>query len=665
MRRFGVLGSTLLALATAATMATAAVGLAAILAPSAMAAPFTSPDGLWTWSRPLPHGYPANSISAPAPGQLFVASSVSDFLTTAGSVSDLLATTDGGANWTWSRTSAVSGFATPDGVQFVSATEGWAWGGDTTGKDEMLLHTTDAGTTWQASLTIPAPRGGPVMVRFAGPLSGWVVNAADYENFVLYTTSDGGQTWSGPLTVPDGDGNSFAALAPQGAGKAVVFETVYSAGYANGDIVGTSVVRTTDGGATWLRPTTLKGADIHDASFSSADVGWAGGDSWLWRTADGGASWHKVRRLSYPDVTVTGDGIWAISGLIGRWVPNQALHSADGGATWQVVPGLVGTRVAFSDRLDGWSVAGATYRHTTNGGKTWHRVTPASRPGVSSLAAVAGETVWGAAGPVIKSSDGGRHWRYTTKRRMSAVAAVSARQAWAVGRKGLVLHTSDGGHHWTLQPSAASVNLRDVFFFDAKHGWASGGNTLLRTVDGGRHWTHSRTAIPGSVSQMDFADAVHGIALLSAATRPFGFLVTSNGGRTWTMEHLPVSSDLPSAVIMLDSSHALITAWPGSGDVSHSWTSADSGKTWQRGADVPGAALIDRYVSIARSGSLLCAVSSFGSVATSSNDGATWSYDDTPAGYGMSSVQFVGSDTLMIAGGLGVLTRNLTTAPLP
>ena len=659
MHRFGVLGSILLALATAA----AAVGLAATLAPPATATPFTSPDGLWTWSRPLPHGYPANSISAPAPGELFVASSVSDFLTTAGSASDLLATTDGGANWTWSRTSAVPGFATPDGVQFVSPTEGWAWGGDTTGKDEMLLHTTDAGTTWQSSLTIPAPQERSATVRFAGPLSGWVVTG--YNNFTLHTTTDGGQTWSGPLTVPDGDGNDFAALAPQGAGNAVVFETVYSAGYSNGDIVGTSVVRTTDGGATWLTPTTLKGADIHDASFSSANVGWAGDDSWLWRTTDGGASWHKLRRLSYPDVTVTCDGIWAISGLIGRSVPNQALHSADGGATWHVVPGVVGTRVAFADPLDGWSVAGATYRHTTDGGKTWHLVTPASRPGVGSLVAVAGETVWGAAGRVIKSNDGGRHWRYTTKRRTSAVAAVSARQAWAVGRKGLVLHTSDGGHRWTVQPSAVTVNLHVVFFVDARHGWASGGNTLLRTVDGGRHWTHSRTAITGVVSQLDFADAGHGIALLSAANRRFGFLVTSSGGRTWTMKHLPISTDLPSAVIMLDSSHALITAWPGGGDVSHSWMSADSGKTWQRGADVPGAALIDRYVSIARSGSLLCAVSSFGSVATSSNDGATWSYDDTPAGYGMNSVQFVGSDTVMIAGGLGVLTRNLTTAPLP
>jgi hypothetical protein len=50
---------------------------------------------------------------------------------------------------------------------------------------------------------------------------------------------------------------------------------------------------------------------------------------------------------------------------------------------------------------------------------------------------------------------------------------------------------------------------------------------------------------------------------------------------------------------------------------------------------------------------------------TSRDDGATWSYDGAPSGDGLTSVQFVGTDTLMIAGFYGVLTRNLTTAPLP
>ncbi len=550
------------------------------------------------------------------------------------------------------------------GVQFVSATEGWAWGPDTTLENEMLLHTTDSGATWQSNLTVPAEPGW-LLVRFAGPLSGWVV--APYgDGSTLYHTTDSGQTWSAPLDAPSGDNSLFGTLAPQGGQRALLMETVWSTGSDNGEIVGTQMWRTTDGGATWSAPTMVRGgADIGNATFSSATKGWAtgeswpSGDSWLWGTTNGGVTWHKVRRApGVASVTTVGNDVWVVGG--------GALHSSDGGKTWKTLPRLTGT-VSFSDPSNGWIVDGATYSCTTDGGKTWQQVTPAAPPGgtaVSGLAAVAGGTVWGTTGCVIRSTDGGQHWRITMKRKVAAVAAVSARRAWAVGRKGLVIHTSDGGHHWTRQRSGVTVNLRDVFFVDARHGWASGGNMLLRTVDGGRHWAHRREAIGAlsTIAHLDFADARHGIALTNTVSGVI--LVTSDGGRTWAKTRLPISKDLPRAVTVEDASHALIIAHAFRGCYpAASFTSNDGGQTWQPGADLP---ISDSNVSIARSGSLLCAVCAVGpGVATSRDDGATWSYDGAPTGGGLTSVQFVGSDTLMIGGSLGIMTRNLTTAPLP
>ena len=637
----------LLLLALAVAVIATATG--AILAAPAGAAPFTSPDGLWTWSRPLPHGYPGYSISAAAPGELFAVTSVGE----------VLATTDGGASWGWSRTSAVSGFAGPQDIQFVSATEGWTWGSDTTGNNGMLLRTTDEGTTWQASLTMPSLL--PLAVRFSGPATGWVVGSDAGQTTtlgqVLYTTTDGGQTWNAPVAIPQDDNTTFAAFAPQGGPRAVLLETLWSTGAGNGDIVGTRVYRTTDGGATWLAPTLLKGVDLGHAAFSSATKGWATDGSWLWRTTNGGASWHKVHRApGYASVTTVGNAVWVVNGSV--------LHSSDGGKTWKTLRGLSISCISFSDPLNGWAADGATYLRTTDGGRTWQHVTPAPKPWgtrVSSLAAVGGETVWGAAGRVIRTTDGGQHWRFATKRRVRALAAVSARQAWAVGPKGLIIHTADGGHHWKLQPSGVNVGLGDVFFLDARHGWAGGGRTLLRTIDGGRHWTHTHEAIGAlaSVAQLDFADARHGIALTS--TNSGVILVTNNGGRTWAKTRLPVSSDRPTAVTMEDASHALIITYSFvSLHPTTTFTTSDGGKTWQPGADLP---IRNRFVSIARSGSLLCAVGD--SVVTSRNDGVTWSDDGAPSGGGLTSVQFVGADTLMIGGYLGILTRNLTTAPLP
>ncbi len=650
MHRFAILGSTLVTLAAAALLAGAGLGLAAMLAPPALAAPFTSPDGLWTWSRPLPHGYPADSISSPVPGELFVASSVGD----------VLVTRDGGASWAWSRTSMVPGFAAPQGVQFVSPTEGWAWGADTSGKNGMLLHTTDAGATWQSSLTVP---GQPTLqAHFADPSRGWVLagDPADYGDCVLSTTADGGQTWSTPAALPpdQSDEASVGAFAPQGGARAVLMVNDWSIANVDG---GTKIWRTTDGGATWLAPIWLKGIHLFDASFSSPSVGWATSPNWLWATTDGGAHWRKVHKTpGNGHLTTVGNNVWVTSLLSSTTLPGGTLHSADGGKTWQWLPGLSGSLITFSDPQDGWIAGHASYRRTTDGGKSWQRLT-STAAGVTKLAAVPGGTVWGAAGRVIKSPDGGRSWAYASKRNVGALAAVSALQAWAVGAKGLVMHTTDGGRHWAVQSSGVVVNLHDVCFVDAKHGWAAGDNgTLLRTTDGGRHWSHIRVAGGGALSELSFADAGHGIAL----DWPRGILATSDGGRTWSATHLPISTDVPYAAIMLDASHALIIAFSRvTIDPATAWTSADGGKTWLRGADLPND---DYYESIARSGAQLCAVGSQqGNVVTSRDGGATWTSDGVPSGGSLTSVQFVGSDTLMIGGNLGVLTRDLTTAPLP
>ena len=49
---------------------------------------------------------------------------------------------------------------------------------------------------------------------------------------------------------------------------------------------------------------------------------------------------------------------------------------------------------------------------------------------------------------------------------------------------------------------------------------------------------------------------------------------------------------------------------------------------------------------------------------TSTVGSLSWSNGEAPSGAWLTGAQFVGSDTLMI-GGLGVLTGDLITAPLP
>ena len=632
--------------------------LCAFFAPSALAVtPVTTPDGLWTWAQPLPHGYPAyGGIASPTPGTLFVATTTPY----------PLVTRDGGASWSWEQSiTSVPGFANLSGLTFVSAQEGWAWGSDAKVSTGMLLHTTDGGASWQLSLTVPAPF---LAARFADPSTGWV-EAQDGDYATLYTTTDGGRSWSSAIALPQEYSSSFTALVvPQGGQRALLFWTLLSAG-DQGDLVGTRVWRTTDGGLTWSAPTLIKGAWIRNAAFSSAEQGWAVEDgNRLWGTSDGGASWQKVQTApagwTFQDVATVGSDVWAVGS-------GGALHSADGGKSWSRLPGLAGARVSFSSTQDGWITAAGKYLHTVDGGRTWPVVSPGSPTTFNELAAVPGGTVWGVGnGCVLKSTDVGRHWKRLTRPfGLVAVAALSARQAWAVGEKGRILHTADGGAHWTKQTSGVKVNLSHVVFVDARHGWASGDKgTLVRTIDGGRHWLHQHVHAAGSASigPLSFADDRHGLAL--ADLLHARMLRTSNGGRTWSVSKLPIDSDRPTAAMLLDATHALLIAFnpitidPTVGHNAHFWTTGDGGATWQRGTDLPSG---DLYESIARSGAQLCAVGSFGSVATSKDGGGAWS-STMPAGSlsEMSSVQFVGTKTLMIACQFGVLTRDLGTAPL-
>src|SRR5581483_1044357 len=91
----------------------------------------------------------------------------------------------------------------------------------------------------------------------------------------------------------------------------------------------------------------------------------------------------------------------------------------------------------------------------------------------------------------ILGTDDGRTWtpRYSGAAAFSAVDAVDATHAWAVGDRALY-RTADGGKTWrgAGNPDDGTV-LRQVHFIDEHFGWGAGGNgKLYRSGDGGSTW---------------------------------------------------------------------------------------------------------------------------------------------------------------------------------
>ncbi|GJM35788.1 MAG: hypothetical protein DHS20C18_47890 [Saprospiraceae bacterium] len=93
-------------------------------------------------------------------------------------------------------------------LDFVNAQEGWLAGSISSEGPTRILHTTDAGETWEEQLAAPSSGSGAfgsnVDLHFLDDQTGWFVNRTN----LIYKTEDGGETWeSYPIAQ---EGNAFA-----------------------------------------------------------------------------------------------------------------------------------------------------------------------------------------------------------------------------------------------------------------------------------------------------------------------------------------------------------------------------------------------------------------------------------------------------------------------
>jgi photosystem II stability/assembly factor-like uncharacterized protein len=222
----------------------------------------------------------------------------------------LLSDNSGGS---WRQAQSVPTRVTLTAVTFVDEKRGWA-----VGHDVLVIHTRDAGETWELQHQDPAEETPLLSVWFRDAKRGLAAGAFG----LLLETSDGGQTWQRRQLTSNPDDDYHLNAIFRGPGDTLFIAAEYG-----------SIYRSPDNGASWerLHPP-YEGSFWGGLTVSPEAFLVFGMRGHVFRSEDLGESWQELDSgtdQSIQSAIVRADGTVVLVGLGGA-----VLTSSDGGKTF-------------------------------------------------------------------------------------------------------------------------------------------------------------------------------------------------------------------------------------------------------------------------------------------------------------------------------------------
>jgi photosystem II stability/assembly factor-like uncharacterized protein len=319
-------------------------------------------------------------------------------------------------------------------------------------------------------------------------------------------------------------GHTLVAVEDSGTDLSPTIKHLYGTGFRNKNIgfrcgQDGRMVRTEDGGVSFVMQTSGTGVDLYDVSHPAALFAYSCGQSGtIVATSDDGDNWNPqtsgtaqhLRAIHFPHDEEVGY-------VVGE--AGTILKTTDLGVTWSAqtsgtVEHLRG--VYFLDNeQDGWAVGDAgTILATEDGGTTWVAQTSGTANDLYDVEFKDGNTGWavGELGTILKTTDGGTTWVAQTSGVAVILQSVSVRSStkvWACGMADTILATADGGTTWNTQTSPLSgKDLYAIsFHYDDNQGITCGeSGAVLRTVDAGVTWTQPSPGTKVALSAFSHPD---------------------------------------------------------------------------------------------------------------------------------------------------------------
>jgi photosystem II stability/assembly factor-like uncharacterized protein len=283
-------------------------------------------------------------------------------------------TTDGGHTFTEQQTQ--NGTYSLVAIYMEDNQNGWTAGSNEGSGPGHIFRTTDGGDTWMY-VSHPASQSLWEEIVPVGQSLWFIGHTGGYPEYYNYTllmkTSDNGGTWS--LTQYD----QFI----RGRGL-VVFDSLNFIMYGGVGLQGTScfMVRTSDGGNTWISANLPANCQVENVKFWDSNVGYAlitdfttfSGRGYLYKTTDSGFTWNE-----WYDYGPESSQKWGLSLILGTstifvagWLRVVEpylfgiLRSNDAGVTWDTVMQEntgIPSSIYTPDAQHGWAVSHDIYRY--------------------------------------------------------------------------------------------------------------------------------------------------------------------------------------------------------------------------------------------------------------------------------------------------------------
>lgn len=407
------------------------------------------------------------------------------------------------------------------------------------------------------------------------------------------------------------------------------------------------VLKTTNGGNTWIKHYTGHFDSITGIAFSSSQLGCLIQREYFLVTSNGGSSWNTRFRFS----DLFGDQLQFISQDTG-WISGEfngiykLVYTANAGLNFQTVytsPSDQVNSFFFLPGGKGWiSLGNGDVQITTDYGQNWQVIAGVNSTGFNSIRFIDTLNGFGCGdnGEIYSTVDGGQNWTSLSNPASFSGIAYQTLHTFntdtlvVAGTDGFTVQTTDAGMNWTVaaQPGWFTGKVIEAGGQELYLGGSDG--EIRKSIDFGLNWNSTINAIAGG---NDLFGATHDQGTAWFYCGEGGTILNYNGSNL-TPLNSGISDNL-YGIAFTDPANGVCV-----GDAGTVLRTTNAGGSW-----LPVVSNTTSMLkSISRSGNTMYASGENETVIKSVNGGASWTNLNTPVagfGYIFETVQFIHPDT--------------------